>query len=82
MRFVKAPKKTKAHIEGGDETWVVYSTEELRITNTPIATLLTIGTVVFVIGLVAYRLLWSAPLIARLGVLPKNWQRWIFGEYK
>lgn len=29
-------------------------------------------------GLTAYRVAWSAPLLARLGVLPQSWRRWIF----
>lgn len=33
-----------------------------------------------VLGLIAFRLCWSAPFAARLGLLPRSWQRWIFGE--
>ena len=42
--------------------------------------ILTIGTVVVVVSLVAYRLLWSAPHAAKLGILPRSWRRWIFGD--
>jgi hypothetical protein len=52
------------------------------MTSTPLATIFALGTVLFVTGLVAYRLLWSAPLIAELGIVPKSWQRWILGERK
>ena len=43
-------------------------------------------TVVFVLGLVAYRLLWAASQTAsavglgRLPKLPKTWRRFLFGE--
>jgi hypothetical protein len=30
-----------------------------------------------VLGLIAYRLAWAAPFLARLGVLPRSWRRWI-----
>ena len=42
--------------------------------------ILAIGTVAIVVSLVAYRLLWSAPHVAKLGILPKSWRRWIFGD--
>jgi len=32
------------------------------------------------LGLIAFRLCWIAPFAARLGLLPRSWQRWIFGE--
>jgi hypothetical protein len=43
-------------------------------------------TVLFVLGLVAYRLLWAASSVAglaglgRLSILPKSWRRWLLGE--
>jgi hypothetical protein len=45
-------------------------------------------TVLFVLGLVAYRLLWAASSVAaaaglgRLSQLPKSWRRWLLGEHK
>jgi len=44
-------------------------------------------TVLFVTGIVAYRLLWAASSVAsaaglgRLPKLPKTWRRWLFGEH-
>lgn len=44
-------------------------------------------TVLFVLGIVAYRLLWAASSIAsaaglgRLPKLPKGWRRWFFDEH-
>jgi hypothetical protein len=44
-------------------------------------------TVLFVVGIVAYRLLWAASSAAsaaglgRLPKLPKGWRRWLFGEH-
>jgi hypothetical protein len=44
-------------------------------------------TVLFVLGLVAYRLLWAASSVAcaaglsRLPELPKSWRRWLFDEH-
>jgi hypothetical protein len=52
-------------------------------TSTLIASLLT---VVFVLGLVIFRLLWAASQVAslaglgRLPKLPKSWRRWLFDE--
>ncbi len=47
----------------------------------------TAGTILFVVGLVAYRLIWAASQAtagAGLGqtprILPKKWLRWLFGE--
>lgn len=43
-------------------------------------------TVLFVAGIIAYRLLWAASSVAsaaglgRLPKLPKGWRRWLFGE--
>jgi hypothetical protein len=43
-------------------------------------------TVLLVIGLVIFRLLWAASQTAsaaglgRLPMLPKSWRRWLFGE--
>lgn len=43
-------------------------------------------TVLFVLGLVAYRLLWagfqvaSAAGLGHLPILPKSWRRWLFGK--
>jgi hypothetical protein len=42
--------------------------------------ILTSLTFFFVLALVAYRLLWAAPSLAKLGILPKSWQRWIFDK--
>ena len=45
-------------------------------------------TVLFVLGLVAYRLLWaassaaSATALGRLSIMPKSWHRWLLGEKK
>lgn len=45
-------------------------------------------TVLFVLGLVAYRLLWAASGVAsaaglgRLPKLPKSWRRWLLGEHE
>jgi hypothetical protein len=45
-------------------------------------------TVLFVVGLVAYRLLWAASSVAssaglgRWSALPKSWRRWLLGEHK
>jgi hypothetical protein len=36
-----------------------------------------------VVALIMYRLLWSGPFLAalaRVGLLPKSWRRWLFGE--
>jgi hypothetical protein len=44
-------------------------------------------TVLFVAGIVAYRLLWAASSVAsaaglgRLQKLPKGWRRWLLGEH-
>lgn len=41
-------------------------------------------TILVVLGLVAYRLLWAASSAAALGnfpLLPKAWHRWLFGEH-
>jgi hypothetical protein len=44
-------------------------------------------TVLVVLGVVAYRLLWAASSVAsaaglgRLPKLPKGWRRWLFGEH-
>ena len=44
-------------------------------------------TVLFVLGIVAYRLLWAASSVAsaaglgRLPKLPKSWRRWLFDEH-
>jgi hypothetical protein len=52
-------------------------------TSTLITSLLT---VVFVLGLVIFRLLWAASSLAalaslgRLPKLPKSWRRWLFDE--
>jgi len=46
----------------------------------PLAAVLTTLTFVVVVGLVAYRLLWAAPYLAKLGVVPESWRRWIFDE--
>lgn len=51
--------------------------------NSLLATIISVGTIFFVIGLVLYRLLWSGPFLAalsRAGVLPQSWRRWILGE--
>jgi hypothetical protein len=43
-------------------------------------------TALFVLGLVAYRLLWmasgatSASALGHFPLLPKRWRRWLFGE--
>jgi hypothetical protein len=48
----------------------------------------TILTVLFVSGLVVYRLLWAASGVAsaaglgRLPKLPKSWRRWLFDEHE
>jgi hypothetical protein len=42
--------------------------------------LISAAAAVFVIGAVAFRAAWMAPHIAKLGYLPKSWQRWVFGE--
>jgi hypothetical protein len=45
-------------------------------------------TVLFVLGLVTYRLLWAASSVAsaaglgRFSKLPKGVRRWLFGEHK
>jgi hypothetical protein len=45
-------------------------------------------TVLFVLGLVVYRLLWAASGVAsaaglgRLPKLPKSWRRWLFDEHE
>ena len=45
-------------------------------------------TVLVVLGLVAYRMLWAASQVAssaglgRISILPKNWRRWLLGEPK
>ena len=45
-------------------------------------------TVLVVLGLVAYRVLWAASSAAsatglgRLPMLPKAWRRWLFGEHR
>lgn len=47
-----------------------------------------IVTALFVLGLIAYRLLWAASSVAsaaglgRLSALPKSWRRWLLGEHK
>jgi len=46
----------------------------------PVAALFSSLAFFIVLGLVAYRLLWGAPYLARLGVLPKSWRRWISDE--
>ena len=49
----------------------------------PFATFLTLGTVLIVIALVSYRLLWAASTFAGTGILPKRlqgWRRWLHGE--
>jgi hypothetical protein len=44
-------------------------------------------TILFVLGLVIFRLLWAASQTAsaaglgRLPMLPKSWRRWLFGEH-
>jgi hypothetical protein len=44
-------------------------------------------TILFVLGLVAYRLLWAASSVAsaaalgRASKLPKSWRRWLLGEH-
>jgi hypothetical protein len=44
-------------------------------------------TILFVLGLVVYRLLWAGSQVAsaaglgRLPKLPKSWRRWLFGEH-
>jgi hypothetical protein len=45
-----------------------------------LTTMLAMGTAALVVGLVGYRLLWSAPQAAKLGILPQRWRRWIFGD--
>jgi hypothetical protein len=51
--------------------------------STLIASLLTI---VFVLGLIVFRLLWAASSVTalaglgRLPKLPKSWRRWVFDE--
>jgi hypothetical protein len=53
--------------------------------STLIASLLTI---VFVLGLIIFRLLWAASSVTalaglgRLPRLPKSWRRWLFDEHK
>jgi hypothetical protein len=43
-------------------------------------------TVLFVLGVVAYRLLWAASSVAasaglgRMSILPKRWRGWLLGE--
>jgi hypothetical protein len=43
-------------------------------------------TILFVLGIVVYRLLWAASQVAssaglgRLPKLPKSWRRWLFDE--
>jgi hypothetical protein len=63
---------------GGD----IILPERLPMTNMPpLAIVLATSTFFLVLALIAYRLLWSAPfLAAKLGVLPKSWQRWIFDQ--
>ncbi len=42
------------------------------------------STIVFVLGLIIFRLLWAGPQVAaaaRLGLLPKSWRRWLFDEH-
>jgi hypothetical protein len=46
----------------------------------PLPVVFTFLTFFVVLGLIAFRLLWSAPFVAKLGLLPKSWQRWILGE--
>jgi hypothetical protein len=49
----------------------------------PLGTLLTFGTVVIVMALVAYRLLWAASSLGGAGMLPRRlqkWRRWLQGE--
>jgi hypothetical protein len=48
--------------------------------QSPLAAVFTSLAFFVVLGLVAYRLLWGAPYLARLGVLPKSWRRWILDE--
>ena len=44
-------------------------------------------TILFVLGIVVYRLLWAASQVAssaglgRLPKLPKSWRRWLFDEH-
>lgn len=42
----------------------------------PLATLLTFGTVLVVVGLVAFRLLWAASSLTGAGMLPRRLQKW------
>jgi hypothetical protein len=49
----------------------------------PFATFLTFGTLLIVVALVIYRLLWAASGLAGSGMLPKRlhgWRRWLHGE--
>ena len=58
---------------------------EWKIGNFAMNNLLTIligaAAVAFVIAAVAFRAAWMAPSAAKLGYLPKSWQRWILGDY-
>jgi len=49
--------------------------------NVP-ALLIGLAAVGFVIAAVAFRAAWIAPSAAKLGYLPKSWQRWILGGDK
>jgi hypothetical protein len=49
----------------------------------PFATFLTLGTLLIVVALVIYRLLWAASSLAGSGMVPRHlhgWRRWLHGE--
>ncbi len=49
----------------------------------PFATFLTFGTLLILVALVLYRLLWAASSLAGSGMVPKRlhgWRRWLHGE--
>jgi hypothetical protein len=53
------------------------------VSATALNSVLAIGVVCVVIGLVAYRIAWSGPflvLLSRTGLLPRSWRRWIEGN--
>jgi hypothetical protein len=49
----------------------------------PVATMLQFGTLLAVMALVGYRLLWASSSLSGAGTLPRRlqgWRRWLHGE--
>ena len=46
----------------------------------PLEMILTSLTFLLILGYIAFRLLWLAPLAAKRRFLPERWQRWLLDE--